>query len=169
MPAELAAWLKELALDAYGPRLVADHKIAFLRDVRFMEEKDLTDSGMGKIEAKRFVAAAAKLGATQRISGAVVEAAAVTEDPKVQEKAAEAARLAAAKAAEAEAGTMSKVLGALGLSGKGEPVQFEFTLFIRTLAPWPSNRPPRRLALRWTRGSKVRRRARRRVSHTPAR
>jgi Caspase domain len=78
VPADLATWLKELALDAYGPQLVADHKIAFLRDVKFMEEKDLTDSGMGKIEAKRFVAAAAKLGATQRISGAVVEAAAVT-------------------------------------------------------------------------------------------
>jgi hypothetical protein len=79
VPAELAAWLKELALEAHGPRLVADHKIAFLRDVRFMEEKDLTDSGLGKIEAKRFVAAAARLGASQRISGAVVEAAAVTD------------------------------------------------------------------------------------------
>ena len=89
VPAELAAWLKELALEVHGPRLVADHKIAFLRDLRFMEEKDLTDSGLGKIEAKRFVAAAAKLGATQRISGAVVEAAAVAEDPKVQEKALE--------------------------------------------------------------------------------
>ena len=98
VPAELAAWLKELALEAHGPRLVADHKIAFLRDVRFLDEKELTDSGMGKLEAKRFVAAAAKLGATQRISGVVVEAAAA-----VTEKAAEAARLAAAKTAEAEA------------------------------------------------------------------
>jgi hypothetical protein len=71
----------------------------------FLEEKDLTDSGLGRIEAKRFVAAAVKLGATQRISDVVMEAAApVTEDPKrVQEKAAELARLAAAKTAEAEA------------------------------------------------------------------
>lgn len=50
-------------------------------------------------------------------------------------------------------------LGALGLSGKGEAAQFEFTLYIRTLAPWPSQRPLRRLALRWTRGSKARPRA----------
>ena len=47
-------------------------------------------------------------------------------------------------------------LNALGLTGKGEPVAFEFTLYIRTLAPWPSDRPTRRLALRWTRGNKAR-------------
>ena len=47
-------------------------------------------------------------------------------------------------------------LGALGLTGKGEPVAFEFTLYIRTLTPWPSDRPLRRLALRWTRGNKAR-------------
>ena len=102
VPADLAAWLKELALDAYGPRLVADYKIAFLQDAKFLEEKDLTDSGMGKVEARRFVGAAAKLGATQRISGAVVEGS-VLEVPKMQQKAAEASHLAAAKTVEADA------------------------------------------------------------------
>ena len=63
----------------------------------------------------------------------------------------------------------TKALGALGLSGKGEPVQFEFTLYIRTLSPWPSNRPPRRLALRWTRGPKARTpRPRARIARTAA-
>ena len=66
VPPDLAAWLRELSLEAHGARLVADHGIAFLRDVRHLEEQELVSSVLKKLEAKRFVAAAAKLGATQR-------------------------------------------------------------------------------------------------------
>ena len=61
-------------MDAYGARLVADHKIAFLQVVRCLEEEELSLSGLAKAEAKRFISAATKLGATLRISGAVVSA-----------------------------------------------------------------------------------------------
>jgi hypothetical protein len=55
-----------------------------------------------------------------------------------------------------KAGVMAGMMSAL--RGKGEPVAFEFSLHLQTLAPWPRSRP-RRLALRWTRGSKARARA----------
>jgi hypothetical protein len=49
-------------------------------------------------------------------------------------------------------------LALLGM-GRGEPVAFEFSLKVETLTPWPamSRRPLRRLALKWSRGAKVRR------------
>ncbi len=46
-------------------------------------------------------------------------------------------------------------MGLFGL-GRGEPVAFEFSLEVQSLSPWSSQRPVRRLALRWQRGSKVR-------------
>jgi translation elongation factor EF-1beta len=61
VPAELAEWLRELALDSHGLRLVADHKIAFLQEVQYLEEDELRASGLAKLEAKRFISAAAKL------------------------------------------------------------------------------------------------------------
>jgi hypothetical protein len=68
VPPDLAAWLWDLSLEAHGARLVADHKLAFLRDVRHLDEQELLSSGLAKVEAKRFVGAAAKLGATQRFN-----------------------------------------------------------------------------------------------------
>ncbi len=65
VPDDLAAWLMELKLESHGPKLVMDHKVAFLLDVRFVEENDLLHIGMGKVEARRFIAAAAKLGVNQ--------------------------------------------------------------------------------------------------------
>jgi hypothetical protein len=71
VPSELAAWLQALQLSAHGPRLVADYKLAFVSDCRHLEESDLTASGLGKVEAKRFLSAAAKLaGDTKRLAGA---------------------------------------------------------------------------------------------------
>ncbi len=70
MPAEVAAWLSALQLSDHGPRLVSEHKLAFVSDCRFLEEVDLTSSGLAKVEARRFLAAAAKLGGeSKRLSG----------------------------------------------------------------------------------------------------
>ena len=40
-PPDLAAWLRELSLEAQGARLVADHKLAFLCDVRDLDESKI--------------------------------------------------------------------------------------------------------------------------------
>ena len=70
VPAELAAWLAPLELSGHGPRLVGEpHRLRFVSDCRFLDEADLVGCGMSKVEAKRFIAAAAKLaGTTQRLA-----------------------------------------------------------------------------------------------------
>jgi hypothetical protein len=62
VPEQLAAWLASLQLSAHGPRLVADHKLAFVQDCRHLDEEDLKASGLAKVEARRLLAAAANLG-----------------------------------------------------------------------------------------------------------
>ena len=62
VPADLAAWLATLELSEHGSRLVADHKLKSVSFCRFLEEGDLVQSGLAKVEARRFLAAAAKLG-----------------------------------------------------------------------------------------------------------
>ena len=75
VPAELAAWLAALQLSAHGARLVAEHTLAFVSDCRYLDEDDLKASGLSKVEAKRFVSAAAKLGGdTKRLAGVVAAA-----------------------------------------------------------------------------------------------
>jgi hypothetical protein len=66
VPAELATWLSELQLSAHGPRLVADHKLAFVSDCQHLEESELMSSGLARVEAKRFLHAAAKLGGASK-------------------------------------------------------------------------------------------------------
>jgi hypothetical protein len=78
VPDDLAAWLAALQLSAHGPRLVAEHKLAFVADCRFLEEAELIGSGLVRVEAKRFLSAAAKLGLgggdSKRLAGAVAAA-----------------------------------------------------------------------------------------------
>jgi hypothetical protein len=70
VPAELAAWLATLQLSEHGPRLVADHKLKSVANCRYLDESDLLGSGLVKAEARRFLAANAKLGGdTKRLSG----------------------------------------------------------------------------------------------------
>ena len=69
MPAELAAWLAALELSDHAARLVKDHKLRFLPDCRVLDRDDLLASGLVKVEAERFLKAAAKIpsGDTKRI------------------------------------------------------------------------------------------------------
>jgi uncharacterized caspase-like protein len=62
IPADLATWLATLELSEHGPRLVADHKLKSVGFCRFLEEGELVQSGLAKVEVRRFLAAAAKLG-----------------------------------------------------------------------------------------------------------
>jgi uncharacterized caspase-like protein len=66
VPSDLAAWLAALQLSAHGPRLVADHKLAFVSDCCHLDEGDLTASGLAKVEARRLLAAAVKLGSAEK-------------------------------------------------------------------------------------------------------
>jgi hypothetical protein len=81
MTAELAAWLANLQLSEHGPRLVADHKLAFVADCRHLDEGDLSASGLAKVEAKRFLAATAMLDGDSERIGPVAAAAAPAEAP----------------------------------------------------------------------------------------
>jgi hypothetical protein len=67
VPAELATFFAAQNVAEHGPRLVGEHRLSFLGDLRFLDEGDLVASGLTKVEARRLVAAAAKLGASQRI------------------------------------------------------------------------------------------------------
>ena len=67
VPAELAAFFAAQNVAEHGPRLVGEHRLSFLGDLRFLDEGDLVASGLTKVEARRLLAAAAKLGASQRI------------------------------------------------------------------------------------------------------
>jgi uncharacterized caspase-like protein len=70
VPVDIAAWLSLLQLSDHGPRLVSEHKLAFVSDCRFLEESDLAASGLAKVEARRFLAAASKLaGDSKRLDG----------------------------------------------------------------------------------------------------
>jgi hypothetical protein len=88
VPADLAAWLSALQLSAHGPRLVAEHKLAFVADCRFLEEGELISSGLARVEAKRFLSAAAKLGVgggdSKRLAGAVAAPASVGSRVRVR-------------------------------------------------------------------------------------
>ena len=70
VPAELETWLETLQLSEHGPRLVAYHKLKSVANCRYLDESDLLGSGLVKAEARRFLAATAKLGGdTKRLSG----------------------------------------------------------------------------------------------------
>ena len=70
LPEELASWLASLELSEHGVQLVADHKLRFVQDCRVLDREDLIRSGLVKVEAERFLKAAAMLrGESMRISG----------------------------------------------------------------------------------------------------
>ncbi len=75
VPAELASWFASLELSEHGARLMADHKLRFLQDCRVLDREDLLQSGLVKVEAERFLRAAAKLGGdTKRLNTGVTAA-----------------------------------------------------------------------------------------------
>ena len=71
VPADIAAWLAALELSEHAARLVADHGWRRLSDAGFLEEDDLRASGLCKLDAKRLLHEAAKLGATERLDAVV--------------------------------------------------------------------------------------------------
>ena len=76
VPADLADWLATLQLSEHGPRLVAEHRLKSLGHCRYLDESDLLESGLVKSEARRFLAATAKLGGDSKRFAAVAPAAA---------------------------------------------------------------------------------------------